>query len=419
MPLVNVVVPCEERFVLRNGRPASRYVTYERMWKRYLGVFDSVTVVGRVFDEEDPKAEPVEGPGVRVAVVPGYTGPLQYLRRYRNVRRAILNACDPDSAYILRVPGTIGGVVWQQMVRTGHPFADEIVGDPYDVFSRGGVTHPLRVLFRYWVPYQLRRQCRDAIGAAYVTDYTLQRHYPCPGYSTNISSLTMSDDAIAQCPKRPRTTDDSVRLVMIGHVNQLYKAPHVMLDAVADCLARGLDVRFSLVGEGNYLPWLKEKAIELDIADRVDFKGGIPAGGPVREVLDDADLFVLPSFQEGLPRAMIEAMARALPCIGSSVGGIPELIPEEDRFPAGDAKALANKIYEVARDKKRLWSMSQRNLKRAADFRGSVLHERRMKFYRYVREQTEFWLRNLKGKKSGYPQAADLPQEVDDSVVAR
>ena len=109
--------------------------------------------------------------------------------------------------------------------------------------------------------------------------------------------------------------------------------------------------------------------------------------------LDLADLFVLPSYQEGLPRAMVEAMARSLPCIGSTVGGIPELLQPEDMVPPGDAVALANKIREVVTDRDRMARMSARNLEKAKDYRNEVLQERRNEFYRYVREQTEAWLR--------------------------
>jgi glycosyltransferase involved in cell wall biosynthesis len=89
---------------------------------------------------------------------------------------------------------------------------------------------------------------------------------------------------------------------------------------------------------------------------------------------------------------MIEAMARALPCIGSTVGGIPELLPPEDMVPPGDADALARKISEIVSDPQRLQQMSARNLARAGDFQEDVLRERRIEFYRYVRDRTEEWL---------------------------
>jgi glycosyltransferase involved in cell wall biosynthesis len=90
---------------------------------------------------------------------------------------------------------------------------------------------------------------------------------------------------------------------------------------------------------------------------------------------------------------MIEAMARSLPCIGSTVGGIPELLPSEDLVPPGDVVALASKIREVVTDSERMARMSARNLETAKEYRDEVLRERRNEFYRYVREMTEAWFK--------------------------
>jgi L-malate glycosyltransferase len=107
----------------------------------------------------------------------------------------------------------------------------------------------------------------------------------------------------------------------------------------------------------------------------------------------------MPSYQEGLPRAMVEAMARALPCIGSTVGGIPELLMPEDMVPPGDVAALANKIREVVTDPERMAQMSARNLDKAKEFKNELLREQRITFYRYVREQTEAWLASHKEER--------------------
>jgi len=128
------------------------------------------------------------------------------------------------------------------------------------------------------------------------------------------------------------------------------------------------------------------------LSDQVKFLGKLPAGDPVRAQLDKADIFVLPSKTEGLPRALIEAMARGLPCIGSTVGGIPELLPLADMVPPGDADALANKIREVATDHTRMAEMSARNLAQASRYHEKVLHKQRIQFYQYVKERTEEWL---------------------------
>jgi glycosyltransferase involved in cell wall biosynthesis len=108
--------------------------------------------------------------------------------------------------------------------------------------------------------------------------------------------------------------------------------------------------------------------------------------------LDRADLFVHPSRAEGLPRAVIEAMARGLPCVASRAGGIPELLSAEDTVPAGDARALARKIAEVARDPARLSRMAARNWARAQQYREDVLAKRRAQFYAHSQQAAKEWL---------------------------
>jgi glycosyltransferase involved in cell wall biosynthesis len=155
----------------------------------------------------------------------------------------------------------------------------------------------------------------------------------------------------------------------------------------------GLDIQLVLIGNGQYRRELEAQSQRLGIGKKVIFLGQLQAGEVVRSHLDRADIFVLPSHQEGLPRAMVEAMARALPCIGSNVGGIPELLPAEDMVPPGDVAALAAKIREVIANPERMAQMSARNLEKARNYQDELLGEKRNAFYRYVREKTEEWLK--------------------------
>jgi glycosyltransferase involved in cell wall biosynthesis len=86
-------------------------------------------------------------------------------------------------------------------------------------------------------------------------------------------------------------------------------------------------------------------------------------------------------------------MARGLPCIGSTVGGFPELLADEDLICPGDISALAAKIREVVTDPERMVRMSARNLAKARDYDGEGLRKRRIEYYCYVREMTETWLK--------------------------
>jgi glycosyltransferase involved in cell wall biosynthesis len=86
---------------------------------------------------------------------------------------------------------------------------------------------------------------------------------------------------------------------------------------------------------------------------------------------------------------MIEAMARALPCLGTRVGGIPELLDDRDLVAADNADALAEKMNEVLSSPERLMEMSARNLERAQEYRPELLERRRNEFYRSLRLITE------------------------------
>jgi glycosyltransferase involved in cell wall biosynthesis len=90
---------------------------------------------------------------------------------------------------------------------------------------------------------------------------------------------------------------------------------------------------------------------------------------------------------------MIEAMARGLPCIGSTVGGVPELLAPDDLVPPGDVGALAGKIREVLSDSERVARMSKRNLEKAREYRQEIVRQRRDEFYRYLLRRTEEWQR--------------------------
>jgi glycosyltransferase involved in cell wall biosynthesis len=306
----------------------------------------------------------------------------------KRLARALL---DEVQAVHLRVPCFVGGYVWRAL-EPGRPYGVEVVGDPYDMFVPGSVRHPLRPLLRRWSPWDLRRQCARATGALYVTTAALQARYPCAQLSIGASDVILPESLLASGPRGPRPPGNPITLITVGSLGQLYKAPDVLIDAVGRCVQRGLALRLAVVGDGRYRAALEARARRRGLDGRVCFTGALPSLDQVMAQLDLADLFVLPSRQEGLPRAMVEALARALPCIGSTVGGIPELLAPEDLVPPGDVGALARKIEEVARDPDRLARMSARNLETARRYRGAVTRAGRVAFYRHVLAKTETWL---------------------------
>ena len=393
---MNVVVTLEHRFYRTpDGKVWTQTTFPHSFWKRYLKIFDGVRVVARIREVTSiaPDWKQANGEGVSFIAVPYYIGPWQYFLRSRSVKRALRDAVAANDAVILRVSSQLASCLQPYLLKKGHPYAVEVVADPYDVFAPGSIRHPLRPYFRWTSWYQLKLECAAACGAAYVTKQALQRRYPCDGHSVGISDVVLPEWSITSEARPQINTDRPVNIIFVGTMAQLYKAPNVLIDAVALCVKKGVNIKLTLVGDGQYRAELEAQATARGIEERVCFCGQLPGGEAVRAQLDLADLFILPSHQEGLPRAMVEAMARALPCIGSTVGGIPELLSAEDMVAPGDASALANKIHEVVTDPKRMLRMSARNLEIAKNYTDEILDDQRTGFYRYVREHTEAWLK--------------------------
>ena len=411
---MDVVVVSEHRMVqMPDGTVWNESGPGYNFWRRYLDVFDSAKLVCRVAkrQEDISRLVRVDGPGVTVIQVPYYVGPSAYLRVRGKVRKAVVDAFSPGDAVILRVGSQLATPMVTHLQRTGAPYAVEVVGDPHDVFAPGVVDHPLRPFFRWWFVRQQKRQCAEACAVAYVTEHALQRRYPCGKYTVSVSDvavhsepprdnqvLTMHYSSIELDPfdfsARARLARPlGLRLITVGSLAQLYKGVDTVIRATAEARRQGLDLRLTVVGDGKYRTYLEDLARKEGLNGHVHFTGALPGSQAVKHELDQADLFVLASRTEGLPRALIEAMARGLPCIASAVGGIPELLPAEDMFPPGSPTELLSKITEVIADTARRERMSARNLVKALDFREEILRARRTEFYRHVRRNTEEWSR--------------------------
>ena len=360
-------------------------------WERYLEVFSSVRVVARqrLLDQPPPKAMRFDSEKVQFANLPYYEGPFGYLSKRGAIQRVIRDNIQPGNAVILRVPQQIPFSAYKICKKRNLPFGVEIVGDPWDVFAPGGFKHPTRILFRHWYSKQLRDCCYDAAASSYVTSEALQRRYPpSPEKFTQGVSDVEIDDVVEPHRTADRFQHRPLTLVFVGALNQLYKAQDIIIESMALIRNEGLDMRLKMIGDGRHREELEALATGLGVRDSIDFLGQLTSGAAVFEQLDSADLFLLPSRQEGLPRALVEAMSRGLPAIASDVGGIPELLPADCMVKPNDAKLLAAKLTEVVNDPARLERMSAENIRRAKDFTGGMLDDERRRFYRAVHDAT-------------------------------
>ncbi len=136
-------------------------------------------------------------------------------------------------------------------------------------------------------------------------------------------------------------------LGIIGHRKGVYD----LLPAFAQALDARPGMKLLIGGNGE-VEQARARAAELGLADSVEFLGWVGADRR-DELLAAADVFVLPSYNEGLPISLLEAMSWGVPVVSTTVGGIPELIRDgTDGFllEAGDVPALARSLIELASD---------------------------------------------------------------------
>jgi glycosyltransferase involved in cell wall biosynthesis len=162
------------------------------------------------------------------------------------------------------------------------------------------------------------------------------------------------------------------------------KGQHHLIQAVKRLSDSGVDVLLSLVGAGDSKREYENLARSLGVHDRIRFVGYIP-----REEISDfyktAQVFVLPSYNEGMSLAVLEAMAVGLPVVVTRTGGTAELVEQGINgfvFDWADVDALTNYLRVLANDRKLLHAMGTASLNRAKDFSWDMIADRFLKLFR-------------------------------------
>jgi glycosyltransferase involved in cell wall biosynthesis len=155
---------------------------------------------------------------------------------------------------------------------------------------------------------------------------------------------------VAIPPEAPDEGRVAGRVVSLGRLGER-KGSKVLVEAIALLAGEGLDATLVLAGDGDR-EGVEAHARSMGVAGRVEIRSWI---GPdeVAALLDSASAFALPSREEGLPVALLEAMAHALPVVVTSVGGIPDLVRDGEHgrmVRPDDPPGLAAALRDLLRD---------------------------------------------------------------------
>ena len=364
----NLVLVSEHRFVRDPGGAiwTPTQVDYA-FWRAYVQSCRKVTVAARVSDVGSVSAgyRRADGKGVTFEALPAYIGPVGFVASLPRIIYGMSRSARGARLVLLRGPGVLSAAMWMVARLRRTPFAVEVLGDNEAVFRDGLVGGRAALLYGSILGHLQRRICWEAVAVSYVTGATLQRKYPNrAGREFAVSDVVLGADGFAANPRTYREVE-TLRLVLVGSLEQPYKGVDIALRAIQRATI-DRQIELVVVGDGRLKAGYQELAAALGIESQVHFVGSVPAGDGVRAHLRAADLFIMPSRTEGLPRALIEAMAMALPAVAARVGGVPELLDETQTFTREGVAELADILTAIT--PKEMSLMSEANLDRARAF---------------------------------------------------
>lgn len=168
-----------------------------------------------------------------------------------------------------------------------------------------------------------------------------------------------------------------VRLMWAGRVAP-EKDLGLALEALGLLIALNRNVSLDILGDGPERPRLEAQCRVLGVAEYVHWRGHITDRSAYLAALAEGDLFVLPSRTEGIPKALVEAMAVGVPAVAAAVGGVPE-IARDGRLKLinpGSSIRLANAVSELLDAPREMAAMGERGMAWARDHTAEAQAER-------------------------------------------
>lgn len=356
-----------------------------KYWHRYLKHFDELYVIGRkshISDEALNGYNEFHGDNLHFVEVPEIHQLGNYRRNIKRTNTILENVIKLVDVVIARVPGTYSSMSIKLAKKHCKPYLIEMVGCPWDAYwnhsIKGKLVAPALTV-------STKRIVRNAPYVIYVTNDFLQKRYPTEGKYTNCSNVTLpllSEDVLERRLKKIKNIKNNQKVILgtTAAVDVRYKGQQYIIEALGKLKKQGiLNYEYQLVGGGDH-SYLKSVAKEHDVEDHVKFMGSL-THEKVFEWLDGIDLYTQPSRQEGLPRALIEALSRGLPSFGAKTGGIPELL--ESKYIFSNTNQNIDEICSILAKMTQdvMLEQSERNFLEAKKYESTIIENRRENFF--------------------------------------
>ncbi|MCQ2450497.1 MAG: glycosyltransferase [Clostridia bacterium] len=365
------------------------HFAYDLLWKRYLNYFDEIVVGGRIEETDDEtindKFSVSSGENVSFFGLPNLMS-FSGLKEYKKAKKKLTEEMKKADCAVIRLPSNLGYLACKIAEKHNIKYMIEVVGCTWDDLWNYG-----SLLGRIYAPisFLIEKKCvRKAQNVLYVSRRFLQKRYPNKHFNMGCSDTNISpcsEEVFNKRIEKIRNMNDDtpIRIGLIASLNVGYKGHDTAMLALKNVLKSHKNVTLCFLGDGDKTKWEK-MAKDLGVIDNIEFSGVLPGGDAVLKWIDNLDIFVMPSLQETLGRALIEAMSRGCPCIGGAGTAVPEQLPDDCVHRRKDYKELGDMICYMIENKKYTELCATENYHRSKKYSEEVLLERRTAFFKKV-----------------------------------
>lgn len=304
---------------------------------------------------------------------------------FGNVRKEIRKTVQDSDFIIIRMPSFIGHIAIKECKKMKKNYLIEMVACPWDALWNYGKIS--KKIFAFPTYVLNKKDLKNAQNVIYVSEKFLQQRYPTKGNNIGCSDVVLQEIEEKSLERRLKkieniSNEQKLKLCTVANVELKYKGQEYVIKAIEKLKKKNINVEYYLAGGGN-TSRLEKIINKYGLQKNVHILGGIPHD-KIFDLLDDIDIYIQPSLQEGLPRAVVEAMSRACPIIGSKTGGIPELISEKYIFRRKNVNDIVNLLESIMYSKEELKDMAIKNYEKSKKFENKLLTEKRNKFYKKI-----------------------------------
>jgi glycosyltransferase involved in cell wall biosynthesis len=250
------------------------------------------------------------------------------------------------------------------------PLLVQVLGDWKKAVLFAGPPGPIRT-FKSWLGNWMTRTAVSGAGLVFTQGHALFDQ--CRAINPHATKCDMVHSTITQEEFFQRAASGFHKPLRILTVSRLEpgKGLDILAKSLRILIESGFNVEWWCVGRGESEQALKVLTESLGMSECVRFIGYVSHGAELFELYRRADIFVLPSFHEGIPNVILEAMAHSMPIVATDVGSVCQVIRngvEGVLTPPGEPKSLAEAILRLANNDIQAYLMGKAALQRARSY---------------------------------------------------